>query len=78
MTVDKWKELSPPRELMLRSLLDHGGIGEYSASLSFRRGDISWAKRKKLVDVRPFRNGQELYVTATGEYLLKSKPRPRS
>lgn len=71
MSVDKWKELSPERKLMLQTLIEHDGISEYSAGLSFKRGDISWAKRKKLVDVRGFVNRyDELYVTDAGRSLL--------
>lgn len=74
--IDEWKEFSPERRQMLQTLIEHDGISEYSAALSFKRGDISWAKRRKLVDVRGFVNRHdELYVTEAGRELLKARQR---
>lgn len=68
--VDKWKELSPERRLMLETLIEHDGVSEYSAALSFKRGDISWAQRRKLVGRRSFMQHFELYVTDAGRELV--------
>lgn len=56
----------PERRTMLREILDHGGVSEHSAALTFKRGDISWAKKRRLIALRPYRGWQEFYVTEKG------------
>lgn len=72
--IDK-KELSPARRSMLETLISHDGISEYSARLTFAKGDISWGLRRKLIDWRPFRDRPELFVTDTGRAAITAGQR---
>jgi hypothetical protein len=68
--LDTWSELSPARRLMLETVAGHDGISEHSASLTFKRSDISWALRRKLVEWRPYKDRKELHITEAGQTAL--------
>jgi hypothetical protein len=66
----RWHELSPSRRSMIETLISHEGVSEYSAALTFRRGDISWGLRRKLIAERPYKDRTELYATDAGRAAL--------
>lgn len=71
--MDAWKELSPARRTMLETVISHDGVSEYSARLSFARGDISWGIKRKLLDWRVFRGDRELFATDAGRTAVSAR-----
>jgi hypothetical protein len=64
--------LTPVRLEMLREITARDGINERLAVLTFKRGDIAWAERQGLIDLRQHRTGTRFHATEKGFAVIKT------
>jgi hypothetical protein len=64
--------LTPVRFEMLREITARDGINERLAVLTFKRGDIAWAEREGLIDLRSHRTGARFHATEKGHAVIKT------
>lgn len=64
--------LTPVRLEMLREITARDGINERLAVLTFKRGDIAWAEREGLIDLRLHRTGARFHATEKGHAAIKT------
>ena len=64
--------LTSVRLEMLREITARDGINERLAVLTFKRGDIAWAEREGLIDLRSHRTGTRFHATEKGAAVIKT------
>jgi hypothetical protein len=70
-TVDQ-PPLTPDRLEMLCEIAARDGVDEHLAVLTFKRGDIAWARREGLIDRQLHRTGARFFATEKGSAVIQT------